>query len=91
MSPLEIGILLHYHCMAIDHEDAFNSPPAQAQAFSRFVREGYLVDKAVGGQIEKDSMAYVPTEKLRAYCNALCDMPEPIQVWVVGDRLYHTD
>ena len=84
MTPLEIEILMHYHCRAVDHESALNPPSAQKEAFSNFVKQGYLVDNTFGGQnCKDDGMMYSPKEKLHIYCEAICNVPEPKQVWVV--------
>ena len=37
MSPLQLQILLHYHCFCNDYPDL--TPPAQREAMFRFVRD----------------------------------------------------
>ena len=91
MTPLMIEILMWYFCRAEDHKDAFNPPPAQKEAFARFVKNGYLEDNAIGGQVGQGEMRYSPTERLHVYCGALCKMPEPIQKWVVRNNFFNND
>ncbi len=83
MTPLEIEILLWYHVRAEDHKYAANPPPSQKEAFKRFVDDGYLNDACKDGQPLIGDMRYTPTDRLHVYCDALCDVPEPRQVWII--------
>lgn len=78
MSPLQIEILLHYHCKEGEYTNIGKSP-AHDLAVANFVRDGYLKK----GDNVGDPFLYKSTDKLHAYCNALCSVPEPTQKWVV--------
>ena len=75
MTPLQIDILMHYHCRAVDYPDL--SPPAQREAIKYFLENKFLQAEMPG-----ERTMYAPTEKLHVYCEALCNVPEPRQIWV---------
>ncbi len=78
MTPLQIEILLHYHTRPGDHPDAARPPPPYDDAFNYFLRNGYLIPKN-----SATTPGYKATEKLHVYCEALCNVPEPVQKWVI--------
>ena len=80
MTPLEIKILLHYYCSAEDYPHL--SPPAQQDALSYFLRTGYLEKVERSSETPACTPFYRATEKLHIYCEALCKVPEPRQIWV---------
>lgn len=80
MSPLQLQILLHYHCCCNDYPDL--TPPAQREAIFRFVRDGYLEKVDLHENMPASTPNYKATEKLHVYCEALCCVPEPRKVWV---------
>lgn len=82
MTPLEIDILMHYHCRAEDYPNL--TPPAQQSALQYFLTNGYLEKTELHEDMPAKTMNYTPTEKLPVYCEALCKVPEPKQVWIVG-------
>lgn len=75
MTPLQIQILMHYNNWDFDFYEMYVS--TGKDDINHLVTKGYLV-KSAG---PKD--LYEPTAKLHAYCEALCNMPEPVQKWVV--------
>ncbi len=79
MSPLEIQIALHYHCTREDYREL--TPPAQQSIIKKFMAQGFLTKLPDG--IDHFDMTYFPTDKLHAYCEALCKVPEPKQVWII--------
>lgn len=83
MSPLEIDILMHYLCFPEDHRDASNT--GLKEVFKGFVDKGYLVDNLRPSDCQPiDMVRYKATDKLSAYCEALCKVPEPELKWIVG-------
>ncbi len=80
MSPLQLQILLHYHCCVDDYPDL--TPPAQQEFMHRFLRDGYLIRTDQYNQMNATGAKYKATEKLHFYCEALCNTPEPRQIWV---------
>lgn len=77
-----IEILFHYHTRAIDYDGLHH--PEQQDTLSYFLKNGYLTKNALADEMPAGTMNYSPTEKLSYYCDALCAMPEPKQVWVIG-------
>lgn len=82
MTPLEIEILLHYHCCASDYRDGDFSAPAVREAMDRFVATGLLREV---WNLQR-SIRYEPTEGCRVFVEALCRAPAPVQKWVIPDR-----
>ena len=78
MTPFEIDILLHYATTRGDHPHMRNPPPIWRETIENFLAEGLL---ARGGT-EEAGAAYVATDRLRAYSDALQRVPLPVQVWV---------
>ena len=76
MSPYEIKILLHYHAIREDHELAKETSDLACKTFGRFLDSGFL-------EKSHNDMIYSPTEKLHVYVDALCNVPEPVQKWVI--------
>lgn len=81
MTPLEIEILLHYHTRGVDYPTF--DPPSQSNALDYFLSNEYLRDAGPAAHVR-----YRPTDKLHAFCSALCNVPEPVKVWEVGDFTY---
>ena len=42
MTPLQLQMLLHYHCSAADYPNLESM--AQCEAIEKFIEDGYLVD-----------------------------------------------
>lgn len=80
MTPLEMSILIHYHCSRSDFRDGDFSAPAVRLAIDGFKDSGFirLTDKN-----DHPGPAYVATEKCTAYVTALEAVPEPVQRWVI--------
>ncbi len=81
MSPLEIGILLHYHISPVDYRDGDFTAPAVRNAIDEFVSNGML-GPSVGGETQY-SAAYQITDKGRFYVDALCSVPLPVATWFI--------
>ena len=81
MSPLKIDILLWYHSRHVDYSDLVSS--AHQEAICYFLNNGYLIMMEPG---EEFDMSYKPTEKLHFYVEALCNVPEPVQEWVIPNK-----
>lgn len=76
MTPLQIEILLHYHCCPGDYRDGDFAAPAVREAIDGFRDAGLLKDSGQG-------RIYEPTDGVRAYVDALCAVPLPVLQWVV--------
>lgn len=77
MSPLEVEILIHYYCSALDFRDL--GAPAIKSAINRFIALGLLKhnDGDEGSQ-------YRPVrEALEIYIEAICSVPLPERQWVI--------
>lgn len=82
MTPLEISILLHYHCTVTDYRDGDFSAPAVREAIDRFYKVDELL-KPTPEALRGTWGAYVITERGRALVEALTRVPLPVQVWVM--------
>lgn len=76
MTPLQIEIMLHYHCCASDYRDGDFSAPAVRDAIDDFRARGLLKESG-------NKRVYEPTEGVRLYVDALCAVPAPVQRWVI--------
>jgi len=81
MTPLQIEMLLHYYTRPSDYPDLHH--PAQQDAIAYFIDQGYLTKIQLHEETPLCVLEYNPTEKLYAYCEALCRVPEPRQGWIV--------
>jgi hypothetical protein len=75
MSPLVIGILLHHHVSNERYKGNGYQSLIWRDTMLGLVSDGLLV--SVGDE------DFLPTERLHAYCEALCRVPLPTQQWVV--------
>lgn len=78
MTPLEISILLHYHTTPSDYSDGDFSAPAVRSAINEFKDRGYLKESSAHNALS----TYQATDKLHAYVKAICNVPEPKQIWI---------
>lgn len=81
-SPLMIAIGLHYHTRQGDYgkgagDNNFDAP-AVKEAIQMFVNGGLLKEPAVNA-----GAMYEGTDGLRIWCEALCDVRWPVQVWIM--------
>lgn len=82
MTPLEIEILLHYHCRATDYRDGDFSAPAVKETIERFRADG-LIAELIFQPIPKTGRGHAPapryalTERGQAMVDALCAVPLP--------------
>lgn len=74
MTPYELGICLWYYGHVEDWPDT--DAPIWAGTMQRLRKLG-LVELKFG------DCCFGPTPKLRAFIEALCNTPLPIQVWVI--------
>ena len=72
MTPNDIEVLLHYHCMAVIHPRL--DAPAVQQAVENFKRHGIMVIDF------QDGSGYSLTAKGRALVTMLCNTPFPVSV-----------
>lgn len=79
MTPFEIDILLHYATTRGDHPLIDNPPPIWGRTITEFLEMGLLATGTDG------VTAYVATDRLRAYAEALQRVPLPVQSWVMPD------
>ena len=77
MTPLQINMLLHYYVSADDYPDLVHD--AQQGAITYFLAAGFLTEQ----KMDNEQPRYKQTYKLKAYCYALCQVPEPVQVWII--------
>lgn len=76
MSPLEIEIILHYHCCQSDYRDT--ESPAAREAFRK------LVDANILQFWNKYGLKYVANKiATQLYVDAICAVPLPIQKWIM--------
>lgn len=77
MSPAQIIILLHYYARQGDFVGEM-SPSFVRGVMNEFVKTGLLAEAMPGiGQ------QYVATEATKVYVEALCNVPMPVQKWVI--------
>lgn len=76
MSPLEIKMLLHFHCMADPYP--WNGSPAESDAMRGFREKGLVVDPGV---LDVDAVKL--SERGRAYVHFLTTLPLPNATWSV--------
>lgn len=81
MSPLKIKMLLHYY--ATNERFAFNGSKAEDEALQYFIENGFLTFENTAPGFPRNQQKLSSTEKLHVYCEALQNVPEPRQVWVV--------
>lgn len=79
MTPLEIGILLHYYSSGADYRGGDFSAPAVREAIDLFRGGlGLLMD-----DISEHPRAYRLTERGECFVEHLKRQPLPVQVWVM--------
>jgi hypothetical protein len=74
MSPVKLEVLLHYYYQTCSLYRMRSVSPSHIQATEDLVIGGYLT-------FEED--VYCITQRGDAYVKAICNVPEPIQQWVV--------
>jgi len=78
MTPLEIDILLHYYCRAVDYRDGDFSAPAVRSAIDMFRGELELLKPC-----DEGGKTYQLTARGLVYVQALQNVPLPVQKWVM--------
>lgn len=85
--PLEIMIGLHYWTTPgpyAANEPSHANSPAVCEICRNFIERGLLVE-GLSDRAKKYGAAYESTEALGVWVNALCDVPFPIQKWIIPD------
>lgn len=82
MTPFEIDILMHYCCSPEDHSVVSSNPPIWRETLARFVSEGLL---EIPDNPSEYSATYKATDRCRAYIKGLCNVPLPVQKWVMPE------
>ena len=78
MTPFELDILLHYHCIAKDCRACVENVPIWPQTRDWMLSEGLLKTPS-----RMDSRTYDLTERGEAYIQAVLAMPLPVSKWVI--------
>lgn len=89
MTPLEIEILMHYGCKGGDYRNGDHSAPAVREAIGRFLDDGLLTHEGfVPEYIRPGVLAarYSVTTRCRVYLEAVCEVPLPIQKWIMPEQ-----
>lgn len=85
MTPLEIEMLLHYHCRADEHPRL--DAPAVRDALHGFLKDGILRTRTVEEMRPAmvNGSSYTPTERGCTLVRALCAVPYPESRWVMPE------
>ncbi len=75
MSPLEVSILIHYHCFPGDFRDGDFSAPAVREAIDYFVAQGMLRTPT------HRRTYYEATDGCSMYVKQICSVPLPSLKW----------
>lgn len=78
MTPLQIGICLHYHSMVDDDPWLESGAAIVAETFRAFVQNG-LLEETMGPKAKR---RFDPTPRLHAYISLLCGTPLPEMAWM---------
>jgi hypothetical protein len=82
MTPLQINMLLHFHCIAEPWPRLH--APACMETVQHFLNEGLIkTDEAYGAH----GSGFTTTERGNALVNHLCAVQYPVAVWVQPPRL----
>lgn len=81
MTPLELGILIHYRGSAADYRFGDFSAPAVRQTIDWFRGEAGLLEPT--NRDEYPNATYRLTAKGEFLVDQLCAMPLPVSVWVM--------
>ncbi len=81
MTPLELQICLHYHTHVEEMQWIFSGAPITEQTMDDLVHLDLLKRNPKYKQ-GKGAVQFLPTEKLHAYVEILCETPLPIQKWI---------
>lgn len=79
MSPLKLGLCLHYHSSPVDSPLLDLSAPIRDETMDDLVRDGLLCDAGAGFVPYLKKSRYSPTEKLHAFVAMLESTPLPIR------------
>lgn len=77
MTPLKIEIVLFYFARMADHPFMVGDAPIRDQVEAELLADG-LIQRGQERRFE-------PTDRARAYVEALMAMPLPVQRWVMPD------
>lgn len=82
MTPLQIEILLWYHCRAADYRDGDFTAPAVREAIDDFRGAARLLEPAPK---PNGCRAYRLSDRGEAFVKRLCETPLPVCRWVFED------
>jgi len=77
MSPLKLIILIHYSWSGNDYNTLHS--PVRQDAICYLLNNGYLISD------DDLHRTYKPTQKAFFYVEALCNLPEPEQTWIIPE------
>lgn len=89
MTPLEIGILLHYYGHADDYRNGDFSAPAVREAMNLFTQSTGMLE--LFGEDQTGYATYRLTDKGRFYIEYLCSIPLPVAKWTIPNEKPGTD
>ena len=75
MTHLQMTILLHYHANFNQYSSEVSNVSI-GNALTHLLSQGFLVEATKGAY-------YETTSKAKAYIEALCKVPYPVQTWVI--------
>lgn len=85
MSPLQLGILLHYYAAADDFRAGDFSAPAVREAIDTFRADYNDCNYEMAGMLTTqgafDGQTYSLSDRGRFYIDGLLSVPLPVQVW----------
>lgn len=83
MTPFELDILLHYHCIAADHRACVQNVPIWPETRDMLLAEGLLKTPS-----KLHCRTHDLGERGKVYIQAVLATPLPVQTWVmphIGD------
>jgi len=88
MTPLELGILLHYYVSGEDYRQGDFSAPAVSETVERFLRSGMLRERTEAEkQVMNIDQIYTTTERADTYILAVLQTPLPVQIWTIPEEM----
>lgn len=81
-SPLMIDIAIWYHCRVGDYGKGNGDNNFDAPAVRDLLRD-FVLGGLLAKSPERSEQEYYATEALHVYVRALCNVPWPVQMWVI--------
>lgn len=87
MSPLQVGLLLHYRIGATDYRDGDISAPAVREAIDWACRENLLEVSPIAPPPGHEAPKYRMTARGRCLVETICSVPLPQrrEIWVTPE------